>query len=181
MEKLSKDLNQINNILEEAFTKEKYYIVDFIPFSFPNEDYARFENYLDKNYKKQFSKKIIFILYSLMFYYNSHLYLEWDIEEPPFLQYHKKDLRNCDLDKLDELISNYILKNRDGIYLLFKNSENENSVMCVQGGYDVQFYNIKKKTKTYINELIKSQGLFLKGIAPDIKSQELFDQQDSTE
>ncbi|MBP2058584.1 hypothetical protein J2Z60_001769 [Lactobacillus colini] len=107
------------------------------------------------------------MLYSLMFYYDSHLYLEWEIAEPPFPQYHKKDLRNYDLDKLDKLISNYILENIDGIYLLFKNSENDHSVMCIQGGYDVQFYHVKNKTLEYISELIKSQGLFIKKIIPD--------------
>lgn len=70
--------------------EEPYYIVDFVPFIFPNEDYAKFESYLDKNYKKYFSKKIIFVLYSLMFYYDSHLYLEWKAEEPPFPEYQKK-------------------------------------------------------------------------------------------
>lgn len=181
MHKIDKDLKTIENILSKSFTEEKYYIIDFVPFTFPNQDYANFEDYLDKNYKEEFSKKIIFVLYSLMFYYDSHLYLEWEVEEPPFPQYHKKDLRNYDLDKLDELISNYILKNRDGVYLLFKNSENEYSLMHIQGGYDVQFYNVKNKTQGYIKKLIESQGLFIKEIVPNPEDQEFFSRADTAE
>ncbi|MBP2058585.1 hypothetical protein J2Z60_001770 [Lactobacillus colini] len=52
MNKTTKNLKVIENILNKAFTEEEYYIVDFVPFTFPNPDYADLENYLDKNYKK---------------------------------------------------------------------------------------------------------------------------------
>ena len=179
MHKVEKDLKIIEEILSKSFAEEKYYIVDFVPFTFPNEDYGILEEYLDKNYKKQFSKKIIFLLYSLMFYYDSHLYLEWEVQEPPFPQFYRKDLRNYDLEKLDKLVSHYILENYDGIYLLFKNSENTYSVMHIEGGYDIQFFGINAKTKRYVKDLIKSQGLFLKEIIPDPKDLELFNLADS--
>lgn len=80
---------------------------------------------------------------------------------------------------MDKLVTHYILENYDGIYLLFKNSENTYSVMHIEGGYDVQFFNIKEETKKYITELIKSQGLFLKEIMPDPKDLELFNLADT--
>ena len=53
--------------------------LDFVPFIFPNEDFAELANYLDKNYKPDFAKKIAFIAFAIIYNYDSHIFLDPDL------------------------------------------------------------------------------------------------------
>lgn len=67
----------IYNLLEQH-SQNNYYI-DFSSLTFPNEDYFELEEFLDKYYKKDFSKKIKFIVLSIIYHYKSSIFLDIDV------------------------------------------------------------------------------------------------------
>lgn len=85
-------------------SKKKCYYVDFVPFTFPDRNYAELDDYLETHYKETSAKKIIFIAFSLMYYYDCHVYLDEKMSES-FSNFKKKDLRNIGLDILDAFIN----------------------------------------------------------------------------
>ncbi len=53
--------------------------LDFVPFTFPNEDFAELADYVDKNYKPVFAKKITFIAFAIIYNYDSRIFLDPDL------------------------------------------------------------------------------------------------------
>ena len=83
--------------------KDDYYI-DFVPITFPNEDYSELSEYLNKDFKPHFAKKIIFIAFTILYYYDSHVFLDDTDQKPLYPKLINKDLRRIGLDKLAKLI-----------------------------------------------------------------------------
>lgn len=150
-----------NKIIDELMNKRGYY-VDFVPFVFQNENYTELENFLDKDYKKQYAKKIEFIAFSLMYYYDCHVYLDDELEDNPFLEYRQKDIRNIGLDKLDILIKKMIIENYAGLNIIIDNHDATYSLMRIEDGYQTLFFNISGECLDNVKQLVNHQGLFLK-------------------
>lgn len=149
----------INNLLEEK--KNNNYYIDFTPFSFPNEDYFELEEFLDKKFKKIFSKKIIFIVFSIIYSYESYIFLDNDSVEPIYPNLINKDIRNIGLEKLESIINKMILENYSALNVLFRNN-NTISLIRIEDGYDTYIFNLSDKEKSKIKSLVDHQGLFLK-------------------
>ena len=156
-----KAFNIIYELLEEN-GNDNYYI-DFSPFTFPSEEYYELEGFLDKHYKKSFSKKVKFIAFSILYNYKSYIFLDTNSAEPIYPDLMNKDLRNIGLDKLASIIDKMILDNYSALNILFCN-DNSISLMRIEDGYDTYIYNLSDKEKTKIKSLIDHQGLFLKKI-----------------
>ena len=78
-------------------TNQGHYYVDFVPITFMNEDFAELADYLAINYKPDFAKKIIFIAFTILCYYDSAVFLAGD----DYLEkYTNKDLRHTDLESI---------------------------------------------------------------------------------
>lgn len=142
------------------------YMVDFVPFTFPNEDYFDLEIFLDKHYKADFAKKIIFIAFAVMYYYDSQVYFNSiaDVSNPIFEKYDGKDLRHNDLEELNKLINTIIMEGYGVDFdIIFKHDKTE-SMMCIAGDYSVYFFNLTGDAYNNIKQMIEHAGLYLKPI-----------------
>lgn len=139
------------------------YLVDFVPFTFPNEDYFELEKYLEKSYKSKYAEKIVFIAFTLMYYYDCSVFLDNDVEDSIYPDLLNKDLRNIGLDKLEDIIKTIIVDNYSALNIII-NHDNVNSLMRIEDGYQTLFFNITGKDLEVIKELVNHQGLFLKKV-----------------
>ncbi|QQP29463.1 hypothetical protein [Lactobacillus ultunensis] len=146
--------------LLEANENDNYYI-DFTPFTFSNKKYFELEEFLDKHYKKCFSKKVKFIAFSIIYNYKSYIFLDTNSAEPIYPNLMNKDLRNIGLDKLASIIDKMILDNYSALNILFRNG-NSISLMRIEDSYDTYIFNLSDKEKVKIKDLIDHQGLFFK-------------------
>lgn len=149
----------IYNLLEQQ-SQNNYYI-DFSSLTFPNEDYFELEEFLDKHYKKDFSKKIKFIVLSIIFHYKASIFLDNDVAKALYPNLANKDIRNIDLEELTSIIDKMILENYSALNILFSNGDTT-SLLRIEDGYDTYIFNLPDKEKTKIKELIDHQGLFLR-------------------
>ena len=156
--------------------KDDYYI-DFVPITFPNEDYSELADYLEKNYKSDFANKIVFIAFTILYYYDSQVFIDkWDKDtDPRSLTYLKKnkytkpiypdlvfkDIRHVGLNAIATLIKMMVMENSKGINILFKN-DGKTSLMSIEDEYSTYFYNLTGKGLEIIDKLVEHQGLFLK-------------------
>ncbi|MPW14624.1 hypothetical protein [Lactobacillus helveticus] len=147
--------------LIEKLVERKCHYVDFVPFTFPDRNYAELDDYLETHYKETYAKKIIFIAFSLMYYYDCHVYLDEEMSES-FSNFKKKDLRNIGLDILDAFIHKLVVENRSGLNIIITHADNTHSLMRIKDGYQTLFFNINGECLNIIKQLVDHQGLFLK-------------------
>lgn len=155
---VEKDYEIINKILSE--NKDSYY-VDFVPITFQNADFAELADYLEKHYKKDFAKGIIFTAFTILYYYESVVYLDNDCDDPVYPDLIDDDLKELELDSLAELIQEVIMENWSGLTILFKN-DGKYSLMQIKDGCDVYFGNLSGEALKIVDQLITQQGLYLK-------------------
>lgn len=158
------DINKSFEIINSIINNETAaYLVDFVPFTFPNEDYFELEKYLEKSYKSKYAEKIVFIAFTLMYYYDCSVFLDNDVEDSIYSDLLNKDLRNIGLDKLEDIIKTIIVDNYSALNIII-NHDNVNSLMRIEDGYQTLFFNITGKDLELIRELVNHQGLFLKKV-----------------
>lgn len=146
--------------LLEQHSHNNYYI-DFSSLTFPNEDYFELEAFLDKYYKQDFSNKIKFIVLSIIYHYQTNIFLDSDVANALYPNLVNKDIRNIGLEELASIIDKMILENYSALNILFSNGDTT-SLLRIEDGYDTYIFNLPDKEKTKIKELIDHQGLFLK-------------------
>lgn len=151
----------IDNLLDEHRNNDYY--IDFSPFAFPRDDYFELEQFLDKNFKKEFSKRIKFIAFNIIYNYESYIFLDNDSTEPIYPNLINRDIRNIGLETLASIIDKMILENYSALNILFRNDATI-SLMRIEDGYDTYIFNLSDKEKERIKSLIDHQGLFLKNI-----------------
>lgn len=151
--------------ISQLYNQDKdSYMVDFVPFTFPNEDYFDLEIFLDKHYKADFAKKIIFIAFAVMYYYDSQAYIDRDFSNPDFEKYKNKNLRHNDLEKLNKLLTTIIMEGyMIDFNVIFKHGNTE-SMMCIAGDYSVYFFNLTGDTYDKIKQMVDHAGLYLKSL-----------------
>lgn len=149
-------INQLYNQDQDS------YMIDFVPFTFSNEDYFDLEIFLDKHYKADFAKKIIFIAFSVMYYYDSQAYIDRDFSNPDFEKYKNKDLRHYDLEELNELITTIIMEGYGFDFDVIFKHYNTESMMCIADDYSVYFFNLNGDAYDTIKQMINHAGLYLK-------------------
>lgn len=152
-------------IIDELLDDEhgQNYMIDFVPITFKNEDYAELEEFLDKHYRSEFANKIVFIAFTILYFHKSYVYLDEGYTEPPYANWEHQDLRQLDLEQLNSLIRKMIMDNYEGVNILFENN-GTTSLMRFFGGYSVNFYNLPDKEVPMIKSLVNHQGLYLKTI-----------------
>lgn len=136
------------------------YYLDFVPFTFPNEDYSELADYLDKTYKPDFAKKITFIAFAIIYNYDSHIFLDPELASS-YPDLASRDLRHEDLGTLASLIEKMIIDNYSAINIMFKH-HGEYSLMRVADEYDTSFFNLTGQKFKMIKSLVDRQGLYLK-------------------
>lgn len=151
----------IDDLLEN--TKNRNYYIDFVPFTFQNEDYAELEAYLNNHYKKVFAAKIKFIAFSLIYYYDSYIYLDQEVADSLYPDLKDKDLRNIGLERLAGIIDKMIIDNYSGLSILLK-VDDHFSLLRIEDGFDTYLFNVDAKAYKNMNSLIDHQGLYLKTI-----------------
>lgn len=139
------------------------YLVDFVPFTFPNEDYFELEKFLEKSYKSKYAEKIVFISFTLMYYYDCSVFLDNDVEDSIYPDLLNKDLRKIGLDKLENIIKTIIVEDYSALNIIIKNND-AYSLMRIEDGYQTLFFNVSGKDLKIIKELVTHQGLFLKKV-----------------
>lgn len=155
-----KGFDLIDEMLENS---DNGYYIDFVPFTFQNEDYGRLETYLNKHYKLQFANKIKFITFTIIYYYDSYVYLDERVANALYPDLKNKDLRNLELEELANIIDSLIMDDYSGLNVLFKN-EDHISLLRIEDGFDTYLFNIEGHTHENIESLIEHQGLYLKSI-----------------
>lgn len=162
MNRKKANANKIKDkLLNTEINPKNYYYIDFVPITFPNEDYSELSEYLNKDFKPHFAKKIIFIAFTILYYYDSHVFLDDTDEKPLYPKLINKDLRRIGLDKLAKLIKKIIIENWSALYIIFDDG-NQISIMVIEDGYDTYFKNLSKSSFKMIDQLVSHQGLFLK-------------------
>ena len=143
-------------------TNQGHYYVDFVPITFMNEDFAELADYLAINYKPDFAKKIIFIAFTILCYYDSAVFLPGD----DYLEkYTNKDLRHTDLESIAKEIRDKIIKNRMGLYIFFQTEDKDHiSVMSIEDEYSTHFFGLSGEAQKMIEQLVTHQGLFFKKV-----------------
>lgn len=164
----AKEADQIiERFLGEEKTNGNDYIIDFVPITFPdadyNKDYPEFQEYLDKHYKSDFAEKIIFIAFTIIFYYDSSIWFDDTFSGTRFDKLQHKDLRYIGLEKLAKIIRILIMENRTGLNILFKNND-QISLFRIEDGYDKSFFNLSDEAVPMIKSLVDHEGLYLKKI-----------------
>ncbi|BDR60973.1 hypothetical protein [Lactobacillus xylocopicola] len=170
----SKEANAIIDDLNEQNHNDYY--IDFVPITFPNEDFAELADYLEKHYKPDFANKIVFIAFTIMHYYESYVSLVIDGDEDEyendedyeatetdiyFSKLRYKDLRHLGLEELAKLISKMVIDNYRGINILFKNDD-KFSLMAIEDEYDTYFRNLSGNALKLVDQLVNHQGIYLK-------------------
>lgn len=158
--KADKGLEIIDSIMDN---KSIAYLVDFVPFTFPNEDYFELEKFLEKSYKSKYAEKIVFIAFTLMYYYDCSVFLDNDVEDSIYPDLLNKDLRKIGLDKLESIIKTVIIEDYSALNVVI-NHDNTHSLMRIEDGYQTVFFNVLGKDLKIIKELVTHQGLFLKKV-----------------
>lgn len=152
------------NIIDSIMTNEsKAYLVDFVPFTFPNEDYFELEKFLEKSYKAKYAEKIVFIAFALMHYCDCSVFLDNDVKESIFPDLLNKDLRKVGLDKLEDIIKTIIIEDYSALNIIMKHDDIY-YLMRIEDGYQTLFFNISGKDLKIVRELVDHQGLFLKEV-----------------
>lgn len=146
----------INKLME---SDDNNYFVDFVPFTFPNENYWELEEYLEDEYKSEYAKKITFVAFMLIYYYECNIFLD-EVDLPIYPDLEKKDLRNIGLDKLEAIIQKMIVENYSGLNIIINHNENK-SLMRIEDGYNTIFFNIEGSCFNIVQQLINHQGIFL--------------------
>ncbi|BDR60975.1 hypothetical protein [Lactobacillus xylocopicola] len=153
---------EANAIIDDLYDqKQNDYYIDFVPITFPNEDFAELADYLENHYKPDFANKIVFIAFTIMHYYESYVFLDNTAEEPIYPDLVNKDLRHMGLDELSKLIHKIIIENWSGLYIIFKN-ENQISTMRISDEYDTSFRNLSGNALALVKQLVRQQGIYLK-------------------
>ena len=152
------------NVIDSILTNEsETYLVDFVPFTFPNEDYFELEKFLQKSYKAKYAEKVVFIAFTLMYYYDCSVFLDNDVEESIFSDLLNKDLRKIGLNKLEDIIKTIIIEDYSALNIIMKHDDTY-SLMRIEDGYQTLFFNISGKDLRIIKELVNHQGLFFKKV-----------------
>ncbi|BDR60974.1 hypothetical protein [Lactobacillus xylocopicola] len=158
-----KAINIIDKLLEDHFLGKgkDNYLIDFVPVTFQNDDFNDLAAYLEIHFKPDFVKKITFIAFTIMHYYESYVFLDNHDVEPLYPELINKDLRHLGIEALAKLINKIVIENWSSINILFKN-DGKLSLLRIEDGLDSYFFNLSAGTLEVAKSLVTQQGLYLK-------------------
>lgn len=158
--------NKLDDILDDE-SVECYY-VDFFPATFGEEsNFFEFEEFLQKEYYKDFAKKIVFIILGLISYYDSCTYLlDKEFENEKLRDLRHIDLNSLDYDDLNKIINYFVKNEMSGLKVGLKDKKNL-AVLLFDGGLRLSFFNLSSAQKEIVKQLVISQGFFFKKSSND--------------
>lgn len=153
--------NEYSKKIEELLNLNYWYIISPYLKIYPYEsDFDSLQDYFEKNYLKDYCESIKKILFMIICYYDSIVYLTEFYEGNPlksFEKYEYEDFRDKGLDEIARALELVIIKGKMSmnIYIPCKNS-----LIAIESGFDTTIYSEDEEFLKDMENYVKSQGLF---------------------
>ena len=150
------------NKIESLFDLNFWYIVSPFLNIYPYEsDFDNLQEYFEREYIDKYYNSIKKILFRIICYYDSIVYLTDFYEGNPlkrFERYEYQDFRDKGLDEISIALELSIIKGKThmNVYIPSKNS-----VITIGSGFDTTIYSEDEKILKEIKLYVESEGLFL--------------------
>lgn len=147
--------------IEELFSLNYWFIISPFLNIYPYEsDFDNLQDYFEREYIDNYYESIKKIIFRIICYYDSIVYLTEFYEGNPlkkFEKYQYKDFRDKGLDEISTALELAIIKGKThmNVYIPSKNS-----VITIGSGFDTTVYSEDEKILKEIRIYAESEGLF---------------------
>ena len=149
---------------EKSQEKQDCFVIDFLPQIMESPVYFKLEKFFLQTYLKEFSQKVIRIVFKLMGYYSVQLYLtEFPEESKDSLRFKypvEKDLSNRPLEEIAQIIDHVIVNDISSVQITL--GTKDKSYLSIEGEFSVAVYSLSKDFIELLTALTVQEGLFLR-------------------